>query len=441
MPRDVSLAVMPPPVLGAPPLPRVPLPERWTLPGGLRVLSVPRTATPQVVLRLVVPAGAVLDPPERPGTASMVGSLLTEGTAGLTPDALNARLDFLGAAIGASVGHDFAEVEALLLRETLEEGVALLAEIVTRPAFPEREVERARAESLDALVGRLDEPANVADDRTALEVFGADHPYGRPPFGTRQGIEAMTRDDLVDFHARCYRPEGAFLVAVGDFDPALLERLLGEAFAGWTGRAPEPVYPPLRSVALAAGETIAIDWEDAAQSEIRVAGVGPARRSDEWVAAAVANYVLGGSTITGRLGANLREEKGWTYGVRSSFSSGVVPGEWATETAVDVEVTRGAVRELHAEMRRMMDEPVPAEELRRAKDALILSLPRAFETPGRIASRIATLEAYGLPADYWATYPARVEAVTAEEVQRIARTYFDPARTVTVVVGEMAGEE
>ncbi|HKP74455.1 MAG TPA: pitrilysin family protein, partial [Longimicrobiaceae bacterium] len=352
---------------------------------------------------------------------------------------IHARIDLLGAAVHPNVGHDFAEVEMVLLSETLAEGVALLAEIVARPAFPDDQVERIRAESLDALVARLDEPANVADDRALLEAFGRDHPYGLPAFGTTEGIENVPREVLAAFHAARYRPAGAFLVAAGEFDPAELREALEVGFAGWTGAVDSPVYPPTPARPAAAGRIVAVPWEDAAQSEIRIIGMGMARRDPDWLRAAVANFLLGGSTITGRLGANLREDKGWTYGVRSSFSSGLARSGWMAETAVDVEVAADAVSEMLREMRRLVDEPVGDAELRRAKDALMLSLPRIFETPSGVASRLATLEAYDLPRDWWERFPAAVEAVTADDVQRIAREHFDPDALVRVVVGGMEG--
>ncbi|HEX8696158.1 MAG TPA: pitrilysin family protein [Longimicrobium sp.] len=428
-------AVLPRPTTGAPPAPRIPRPERWTLSNGLRVVAAPRHGVPQVVLRLVLPAGAAADPPEYPGAAHLVGQLLTEGTAGMSEEELNARLDLLGAAVHPHVGHDFADVEAVLLSEALAEGLALLAEVVTRPAFPAAETERVRHESLDALVARLDEPANVADDRAALEVFGADHPYGRPEFGTEEGIRAVPREALAAFHAERYRPRGAFLVAAGEFDPAELGALLEEALGRWTGEAPPVACPPVPPAPANAGKTALAHWDLASQSEIRIVGRGMARRSPDWIAGAVANFILGGSTITGRLGANLREEKGWTYGVRSGFTAAVHPGGWSAETAVGVEVTDDAVAEMLREMRRLMDEPVDEAELRRAKDALVLSLPRGFETPSGIAGRLSTLEAYDLPRDWWERFPAAVEAVTAADVQRIAREHFDPGRLVRVVVG------
>ncbi len=434
-PEAMAARVLPAPVLGAPPRPRVPVPERFALANGLRVVFLPRAGVPQVALRLVIPAGAASEPAEYPGTAALVAALLQEGTRAYDAEALNERIDSLGAAVSAHGGHDFAEVEMTLLSGTLEEGVSLLAEMATRPTFPEDETERVRAEALDALLARDDEPGNVADDRALLEVFGEGHPYGHPSFGTAEGVESVPREALAAFHAARYRPGGSFLVAAGDFDPAELRALLERSFAHWTGEAPPAVYPPAPARPARAGERVEIPWEDSTQAEIRIGGTGMLRHDPDWIAASVANYILGGSAILSRLSANLREDKGWTYGVRAAFSSGLQPGGWSADTAVGAEVTADALREMEAEMRRMTEEPVPEEELRRAKDALVLSLPRAFETPGRVASRFATLEAYDLPRDYWERFPERVEAVTADEVLRVSRRYFDPAGLVTVVVG------
>jgi zinc protease len=435
MQPEPAAVFLPRPTLGRPPAPRVPTPQRYTLDNGLRVVAAPRAGIPQVVLRLILPAGSTVDPPAYPGTASLVGHLLTEGTATLTAEELNARLDLLGAAVHPHVGHDFAEIEMLLLSETLAEGVSLLADVVTRPSFPQAETERVRAESLDALVARLDEPANVADDRAMLEVFGAGHPYGLPSFGTEEGIATVPRQALAAYHAERYLPGGAVLVAAGEFDAAELRAALEASFAHWAGQAPPAVHPPTPEMPARAGKMAFGRWEDAAQSEIRIAGPGLPRRSPDWIAGGVANFILGGSTITGRLGANLREDKGWTYGARSSFSAGVLPGGWVAETAVDVEVTADALGEMLREMRRLCDERVPDEELRRARDGLILSLPRFFETPSGVAGRLGTLEAYDLPRDWWERFAAAVEAVTADDVQRIARHHFHPDRVVRVVVG------
>lgn len=427
------------PVPGRPPAPRVPEPMRWTLPNGLRVVAVPHRGLPQLAMRLVVPAGATADPPGRPGTAALVGALLTEGTVHRSADELNERLDWLGASVSCQVGHDFTEVDLVTLSDTIEAGVEIFAETLLLPGFPARELERVRAETLDSLLARRDEPANVADDVAAEAVYGAEHPYGRLTSGTAAGVRAIDAAGLREFHAARYRPRGSVLVVAGDFDPDVLAPLLESALGGWAGEAASAPPIPELEAACRAGEALMVPWPDAAQGEIRVAGLGMPRDHEDWVAASVANHILGGSTITGRLGANLREDKGWTYGVRSGFAAALHRGGWIVETAVDVEVVDRALAEITTELDRFSSEPVDSAELRRAQQAMILSLPRAFETAGRIIARFATLEAYGLEADYWERFPARVEAVTPDDVLRMARTYFSLDRLARVAVGVPGG--
>jgi zinc protease len=402
---------------------------------GLRVVALPRTGVPQVAMRLIVPAGAAVDPAEFPGTTSLVTSLLTEGAGELDPETLNARLDLLGASMGAQVGHDYAEVDLSTLSETLAPALELLALVVTRPTFSPAETERVRAETLDALDARLDEPANVADDTLSVALFGGDHPYGRLTDGTPAAVRSVPRDRLVEFHERHYRPDGSVLIIAGDFEVSDVRSLLDRNLSDWVGTTPSPPAFSSPPVARRAGDRIAVPWEDAVQGEIRVAGMGMERADPDWIPGAVANYLLGGSTITGRLGANLREDKGWTYGVRSGFSAAIRGGGWSVDTAVDAEVAPFAVAEIFAELERFRSEPIPESELRRAKDALTLSLPRAFETAGRMVSRFATLEAFSLPSDYWETFAERVEDVTSDDISRMGIRYFDPQQMVVVVVG------
>lgn len=432
-------AVLPVPRPGVPPLPRVPKPERFTLSNGLRVVAVQRPALPQVAVRIILPAGAASDPPGAPGTASLTGSLVTEGTGSMSAIELNRKVDLLGASLCGHVGHDLAEVDLGTLAETFDEGLHLLADVLADAAFPEREVERVRAETLDALDARLDEPANVADDHAAQAVFGTQHPYGRLPIGTDEGVRRLSREALIEFHRSRYRPAGSVMVIAGDLGEGDLQARLETAFARWQGSVDPPAYPDLPTSPNAGDSLLSIEWDDSPQGEIRFAGLGIPRNSPDWVTAAVANYILGGSTITGRLGSNLREDKGWTYGVRSGFAAGVHPGGWIVETAVDGRVVGDAMEEIDAELRRIVAEPVRDEELDRAREALILSLPRAFESPGRIVARLATLEAYGLELDYWERFPERVKRVSAEEITRIAAACFSPDRLVRVTVGPKLG--
>jgi zinc protease len=430
----MASSALPFPHPARPAAPRVPRPARWVLDNGLRVVAVPWTTLPQVGARLIVPAGAACDPEALEGTATFLGAMLTEGTEHTPADELNARLDRLGAALTAQVGHDFAEVDLFLLAETLPEAMQLLAETVRFPAFPEAETARVRAETLDALAARDDDPANVADDRLGVALFGPEHPYARPPLGTAAGVEAISPGALRQLHALHYRPEGAALIVAGDFDIGALRELLDSTWGEWQGAA---VAPPLPDQApfQAGPNVLHVARADAAQGELRLGGPGMPRSSPDWVAAGVANYLLGGSTITGRLGANLREDKGWTYGIRSGFGAALGPGGWVIDAAVDAEFIDRALEEIDRELSRLVREEVPPDELRRAKDALILSLPRAFETPGRIIGRFATAEAFCLGDGYWEGFAEAVESVTVEQVRTMAERYFDPDRLARVVVG------
>jgi zinc protease len=430
---NVEPRVLPMPRGGVPPRPRVPAAERFTLSSGLGVVAVPHGTLPQVCLKLMMPTGAAADPAEMRGLAAITAALLPEGTERSTAEAINARLDALGASLSVNASHDFTQVEMLLLAETLDESLDVLGEVLCCPTFPAHEMERHCAEMIDALEARLDEPANIADDHVSAALFGSGHPYGHLSSGTIEGVRSLTRDAVSDFHARYLRPGGATLVVAGAFEIGALERAAERYLHSWTGMSgthPRAVVP-----AAPAPRRIDVPWKGATQAEIRVASLGLARTSPDWIQASVANYLLGGSTITGRLGMNLREEKGWTYGVRSGFSAGVQPAGWVVDTAVESEVAEAAVEEILREIVAVVEGAVTSAELERAKEAMILSLPRAFETPARVISRFATAEAFGLGDRYWKEFPTRVESVGLDDVRRIAVEHFDPSRLVRVVVG------
>ena len=421
-----------PPAPGTPPRTEIPPALRWRARSGLRVVAIPSPALPVVSVRLVLPsAGASADPAGAPGTASLVTALIGEGTQEHDPDALNEIIDALGVALEAHASHDVAEVSLSSLPEVLDEALPLLAEVARSPSFPDDQVDRARGEVLDALEARSDDPGTVADDTAAASVFGPDHPYGRPVDGTREGVADLTPSDLRDFHAARYRPEGAVLLVAGPIEEFALRPLVDRAFAEWSGSMPPPAAPKCGKVS---GREVRREW-DGGQAEIRLATAGIPRTSERWITAAVTNYLLGGSTITGRLGANLREEKGWTYGAGSALNPARGAGIWMAATAVEATVANEAVRVMLEEVRRLGSEPVTAYELRTAQDALVLSLARAFETVEARTARFASIDVFGLEEDYWERLTHRVRAVSAADVREMARTLLDPDRLIRVVVG------
>jgi predicted Zn-dependent peptidase len=249
----------------------------------------------------------------------------------------------------------------------------------------------------------------------------------------------MDRSALSAFHQRWYRPEGSTLILVGDVDAGALHSEVERAFGGWTGEA--AATPSIPSAeAPAATRVFLIDKPGAAQSEIRIGHPGVSRASPDYFPLVVMNTILGGS-FTSRLNMNLRETHGFAYGASSGFSMRLGEGPFTAASAVFTAKTDSAVAEFFRELRRMRDEPVPAGELDRARNYVALGLPRRFETAAGVAAQLAELEVYGQTMDFFNQYVPRVMAVTAADVQRVAREYLRPDRSVVVVVGDVNAVE
>ncbi len=419
----------------APPHPLV-LPgfDRVGAVGGLEVHAASRHGVPEVSIRLVVEAGASEEPPAHAGLAELTARLLTEGTADRDAQSMARWLDRLGAGFDASVGYEAAILSLHTLSDVLEQALEFLSVVTRDPSFPEHEVERVRGERLDEIDRQKDEPALVADHALIAALYG-DGLYGRPVAGTRETVAEITAPAVRSFHAVRYRPGGALLLACGDVDRDRLMEAVSRCFAGWDGVAEPP------GTAGAPGalhpKVILIDRPGSPQAEVRVGTVGVPYGTPDHHAIILANAILGG-LFNSRINMNLREDKGWTYGARSAFSFRRGPGPFIARTAVETPVTARAFEEILAEIDRMREELVGEEEATLARHALTLSLPLQFETASQITRRVATQRIYGLPGDYWETYRARIEAVTAEDVRDVCRRYLSRDRLVLLAVADAA---
>jgi predicted Zn-dependent peptidase len=426
-----------PPELGPAPSLTLPTPERRTLPNGLEVLYVHHGNLPLVHATLVTPGGTTADPAESPGLASFVAAMLDEGAGGRDALELSGALDLLGAQLQANAGTDAAFVDLEVLRERLPEALRLMADVAARPDFPETELRRLREERITALTSARDEPRIIAGNAFSELVFGEDHPYGRLP--SVEATRAMDRSALARFHQRYYRPEGSTLILVGDVDATELQDEVQRAFGTWSGEAAAPPAVPAPQPT-AATRVYLIDKPGAAQSEIRVGHPGVSRTSPDYFPLVVLNTILGGS-FTSRLNMNLRETHGFAYGASSGFSMRRGAGPFTAASAVFTAKTDSAVVEFFRELRRIRDEPVSADELERARNYVALGLPRRFETVGGVAAQLAELEVYGQGLDFYNSYIPRVMAVSAADLQRVAREYLHPDNAVVVVVGDASQVE
>lgn len=421
-----------PPTPGPAPVLTLPAPERRSLASGLEVVYVSHSGLPLVHATLLLPAGSVADPAELPGLASFTAAMLDEGAGGRDALELAAALELLGASLATGAGLESASVDLAVLRARLPEALRLMADVVVRPDFPEEDLRRLRDQRITALAAARDESGAIASNAFAALVFGESHPYGRLP--TTTAAAAMDRAALTAFHGARYRPAGSTLILVGDVDADELHPIVEQAFGDWQGEAP-PELPVADASPSQATRIYLIDKPGAAQSEIRVGHPAVSRDDPDYFPILVLNTILGGS-FTSRLNTNLRETHGYSYGAGSSFAMRRGRGPFQASSAVFTATTDSAVVEFFNELRKIRDEPVPADELDRAKQYVALGLPRRFETVGGIAGQLAELELHGLSMEFFNSYVSDVMHVSAADVQRAARQHLHPDRSVVVVVGD-----
>ena len=425
-----------PPTLTAPPTLRLPAVQTTTLPNGLTLAVVEMHKVPVVDVQVLVDAGAARDPADLPGLASFTALMLQQGAG--TRGALDVADEaaFLGAQLGTTATADGATASLHVPRRRLEAALDLLADVVLRPTFPDSEIARQRELRGAQLVQQRDEPVAVANVAFPAIVYGPGHPYGHPLNGTDAATAALTRDRVAGFYGAYYRPNAARILVVGDITLAQARALLAARFGAWQ-QGDVPGLAAGGTPAPAARAVYLIDKPGAAQSVIRIGHVGPARSTPDWYALEVLNTILGGA-FTSRLNQNLRETHGYTYGAFSQFAARRLAGAFVALASVVTAKTDSSLVEFLKELRRIRDEPVPDQELAKAKAYVTLGLPGDFETTGSAAGRFREVLSYGLPLDYYDRYIERIRAVTAADVQRVARQYIDPDHFDIVVVGDKA---
>ena len=406
------------------------------LPNGVRVRVATQRALPVVTVRVILDAGAALEGTGEEGLATLVANALEGGTERLDGEALAWELESAGLQLESWAGWDSLQLECTAVRDQLPAALALLAEVVRRPAFPAAEVERMRDEQLAELLQRQVEPRALADDMASHFLFATDSPYARPLLGRRASVERFDDAAVRAFHARRFGPDRCAVVLAGAIEPAEAEALVAASFGDWSGAAIAggaiEVAPRSRARTLHL-----VDRAGAVQTELRIGHVGVARSHPDYFALLVMNGLLGG-TFTSRLNLSLREKHGFTYGVRSGFGYRRAPGPFVIQTAVGTDVTVRAIEETLREVGTLLDEGATEEEVSSVRHYLAGVFPLEIQTTEQLAGKLAEAVIYDLPDDYFASYRDRITAVTRDDVNRAARTHIRPAELAIVVVGDAA---
>ena len=416
------------------------------LENGLAVWTVEHRSVPVLTTVVLLDVGSAVDPPQRPGLASLTGDMLDEGAGNRSALDVNDALGRIGAQFDTEVGPDATILTLTTLSRFRDQALGLLADIVCRPQFDTSEFERVRQLRMNRLRQLRDLAPAVADRAFASAIY-AEHPYGHLAIGTEQALQQISLQEVTEFHRRAYRPADTTIVVVGDGTHDELRDAVRGRFGGWIAASGRDagLDTALRQVLDApvrnSVRSVLVDRPAAAQSELRIGHLGVSRSCPDYHALLVLNMVLGGQFVS-RLNMNLREDKGYTYGARTSFDFRRGPGPFQLQVSVQTGVTGAAIGEVLSELRAARGErPVDARELELARASLTRGYPRNFETADQIARSVAQLALYGLADDYFEQFVPTVAALDLEVMKRVAATYLHPDRLTTVVVGDRSAVE
>lgn len=406
--------------------------EIKTLGNGLQVLFVPFHEQPSVSFRLLVRAGGIHEPADRPGVAGFVAGLLSQGTTTRSAVDLANQIESAGGIIGSGAGNELSFVQGAVIKDQTDLMLAIASDMVQHPAFAQGEIDRQRSQTLSALDVSYDDPDYLATLVFERLVYGL-HPYGKPSEGTPESLRRITRNDLVAYHRLWFVPNNSILAIVGDLSPADAFAAAEQAFGSWPRRDVPAVTmieppPPTRRV-------VVIDRPGSAQTEIRVGNIAIPRTAPDLVPLDLAVRILGGEGAN-RLFGVLRSDRGLTYGASAELHTYKSSGNIVAETDTRSSATGEVLRLLVDEFARLQREPVNPAELRGAQDFLAGNYPLTIESPSAIAQQVLALMFYGIDLSEIELYRDRVERVMTTDIQRVAKQFLKPDQLSIVLVGD-----
>ncbi len=405
---------------------------RVELSNGITLLVRSNFNNPSVVINGYLSTGAIFDPPEKLGLAAFTAGTLTRGTTGRSFSQIFDALESAGASLSFGGNVHTTSYNGKALVEDLPMLLELLFDVVSNPIFPPEHVERYRHQLLTGLAMRdqdTGEMASLAYD----QILFAGHPYRFPEEGYIETVQAITRDDIIGYHQRCFGPRGMVLTVVGAVEPAKVLDIVYSHLGKWINpdQAFQPDLPPLELLQETTRQTIHIPGKS--QADIVMGNTGPLRNSPDYSAASLANNILGVFGMMGRIGDIVREQSGLAYYSYTSLNCGIGPGSWEVSAGVNPANIEKAIDLIRSEIRRFINEPVTAEELKNSQDNFVGRLPLSLESNAGVAGSLLSIERYHLGLDYFLRYENMVRSVTSADVMEVARKYLDPDRMAIAV--------
>jgi len=413
----------------------LPVAQSFKLSNGLTVMLVEQHQLPIVVAHVLVLNGSDANPVKKPGLAAFTSEMLPEGTERRSSLQIADDAAQIGTSLRAVTSGDDSVVDIRLLKPNADAAFDLLSDVVLHPKFDPAEIERVRKLRETDILQIQDDPEQLAIGVLHRMIYGPDHPYGYRNDGTIASIHATTRQDLLAMWQQGYTPSNSALVLSGDLSPAEARALAEKYFGGWTGPRTKHDPPPVTNKVQ--GGVAIVDKPGAAQTFVLVGSPGVPRSTADYVPIEVMNNILGG-LASSHINVNLREEHGYTYGCFSFFVYQRASGLFAAGGGMRTDVTGPAVHELLKEMENIRSNAPTEEELKLAKGAFAQSLAGRFESSEQTANTLGELFVYGLPLNYFEQLPASINAVSAEDVARVAKKYIHPEDAVVIGAGDRA---
>ena len=407
---------------------------RVELANGITVLARPNFASPSVVMSGYLPAGSIFEPREKMGLAYFTSLALMRGTQRRTFQQIFEALESAGATLGFGASVHNTSFGGRALAEDLPLLLSTLTEALRQPAFPAEHVERLRGQMLTGLSIRDQDTADRAE-MAFEEIVFPDHPYGRPTDGHPDTIRRITRAEILDYHQRCFGPNGMKIVVVGAVEPRRAIEQVAAALEDWDN--PLQPSPPALPLPEALPQVVRrhIPLAGKVQTDLIMGCLGPRRADPEYLAASLGNNILGQFGMMGRIGEQVRERAGLAYSAGTSLNAWIDAGSWEVSAGVSPANLERAIELIFSEIRRFISEPVSAEELSDSQAHYIGRLPLSLESNAGVANALLNLERFNLGLDYYRRYPGMVNAVSADAILEIAARWLDPARFVVVSAG------
>ena len=414
---------------------KLPRPIETTLPNGISLMILEDHRFPLVTVQFDIDgAGPMYEPATQPGLAGATARLLAEGTKTRTSKQIAEQIDSLGASLSASAGFGSGStvVAASGLSATFEQWFALAVDVLLHPSFPADELAQYQARAKSALLQQRSQPGFLANQTMSHALYGT-YPAAVVS-ATPESLDSLTPAKLADWHDKHYAPQNTILAISGDVHAETLIPKLRQWLAEWQKSKVPVKFPPSPPPA-SMKKIFLIDRPGSVQTTLLMGNLAIDRKSPDYPALVVLNEVLGAGSAS-RLFLNLREEKGYTYGVYSNLIARKYAGPWTVGGDLRTEVTEGAMTEFLRELNRIRDEKVPDDELDAARRSVVARFALSLESPQQLIGYAITRKTYNFAADYWDKYPAQIAAIQADDVQRVAKKYIDPATMQLVAVGD-----